>query len=313
MRVSVLVPSYKRPDLLVNCLKALERQTRLPDETVIVLRDTDQDSRAALEEYRRTSSLPISPALVSRPGQLAAMNAGLERVTGDVVCFTDDDAEPLPDWLARIESRFAADARLGALGGRDHVHVEGVPQPTTRVTTVGRLQWFGRTLGNHSQDAAGMREVDSLKGCNMSVRTSLRPRFDERLLGDAYQNEVALCLAIKHRGMKVVFDPEIRVNHFLGARSYGSDRLGLAPERLFNNGHNHILARMPYLGAWKGAFYLIYTFVIGDRATPGLLKSIYLARGNPLASARVLAPSLRGKLAGIAAWLRGRSASASNG
>src|SRR6185369_13761481 len=121
----------------------------------------------------------------------------------------------------RIEARFAADPKLGALGGRDHVYMGGTIQPTVQVETIGKIQWFGRAIGNHSQDSTGYREVDCLKGCNMAFRTDLRPRFDERFLGDAYQNEVSLCLAVKHKGMRIMYDPEIRVNHFLGARQYG--------------------------------------------------------------------------------------------
>ena len=102
MKITVLVPSYRRPDLLVKCLGALERQTRRPDEVVVVLRDTDHESRDAFASYRAGTSLPLVAALVSRPGQMAAMNAGLEAATGEVVCFTDDDAEPFADWVERI-------------------------------------------------------------------------------------------------------------------------------------------------------------------------------------------------------------------
>ena len=299
MKISVLVPSYKRPDLLVRCLGALERQRRIPDEIVIVFRDTDLASQSAFADYLQRTHLPVAQVLVSRPGQMAAMNAGLEKVSGEVVCFTDDDAEPFPDWVERIEARFLADPRLGALGGRDHVHIDGVLQPTMRVDIVGKLRWFGRTIGNHSQDSVGFRETDCLKGVNLSARTSLKPRFDERLRGDAVQNEVALCLAIRNQGMRIMYDPEIRVNHFLGARQYGTARTGLEPERLFNNSFNHVLARIPYLPAWRGLTYLVYTFLVGESDTPGLLKGLLLSRGNPVMCRDILAPSIRGKLAAM--------------
>ena len=299
MRISVLVPSYKRPDLLIKCLGALEKQRRMPDEIVIVMRDTDLPSQAAFSSYRRQTRLPLVQALVSRPGQMAAMNTGLDLVTGEIVCFTDDDAEPFPDWVERIESRFQADPGLGALGGRDHVHVDGVLQPTMMVTTVGKLHWYGRTRGNHSQDSIGFRETDCLKGVNLSVRTALQQRFDERFRGDAAQNEVAFCLAIRNKGMKIMYDPEIRVNHFLGARQYGSGRTGLTPERLFNNSFNHVLARVPYLPGWKKSIYLAYTVLVGETDTPGLLKAVLLSRGHPSRTFDILSPSLRGKFEAI--------------
>ncbi|HET9480225.1 MAG TPA: glycosyltransferase, partial [Candidatus Polarisedimenticolia bacterium] len=232
--------------------------------------------------------------------QMPAMNAGLEAVTGDIVCLTDDDAEPFPDWTARIEQRFEDDPDLGALGGRDHVHLGGALQPTRHVTRVGEIQWFGRSIGNHAQDSVGFREVDCLKGCNMSIRTRLRPRFDERLLGDAYQNEIAVCLAIRAAGMRIKYDPEIRINHFIGARTFGTERSGLTPERLFNNSFNHVLVRLGHWPTWRRLAYLVYTFAVGDQETPGLVKSAQIARGRPRDILRILRPSWRGKVAAIA-------------
>ena len=306
MRISVLVPSYRRPDLLLNCLRALENQSRQPDEVVVVLRDTDSDSRKSFDLFCARTRLPLKLVLVNRPGQMAALNAGMERVLGEVVCITDDDAEPLYDWISRIESRFIRQAALGGLGGRDHVHFGGVAAPTRRVDVVGKIQWFGRTIGNHAQESVGAREVDCLKGCNMAFRTDLPLRFDERLRGDAYQNEVGICLAVKAAGRKLMYDPEIRVNHFMGARQYGTERAGLSAERLSNNSHNHLLVRMEHMPVWQRLIYLAYTFTVGDQETPGLIKSIQLARGRPRESLEILTPSISGKLNGISTWWRSR-------
>ncbi len=305
MKVVVLVPSYRRPDLLANCLQAIEKQTRRPDQVVVVLRDTDAASRAALDQIRATSPLPIELALVSRPGQMPAMNTGLRQVRGDIVCITDDDAEPLPDWVERIEARFEEDPALDGVGGRDIVHIGGVLQPTRRVTRIGRISWYGRSTGNHAQESASPRHVDVLKGCNMAYRTSLGITFDERLRGDAYQNEVGLCLGIRKGGARLLYDPAILINHFIGTRQFGSERSGLAPDRLLNNSHNHLLVRLSHFTAWRAITYLIYTFLIGDSDTPGFVRATMIARGNPAVAARILGASLRGKVLGIRAWLHG--------
>jgi len=299
--ISVLIPSYRRPDLLRNCLGALSAQTRRPDEVIVVLRDIDRESREAFAAFAAVSRLPLRLALADRPGQMAAMNTGLAIVSGDVVCLTDDDAEPFPDWLARIEARFLEARSIGGVGGRDHVHFGGIPAPTKTVDVVGRIQWFGRSIGNHSQNATGYREVDCLKGCNMAFRTDTGLRFDERLRGDAYQNEVGVCLRIKMSGRKIMYDPEIRVNHFIGARQFGTDRSGHTADRLANNSHNHVLVRRGNLSPLRMVAYLVYTFAIGDQETPGLLKAVQLGRGHPVEVVRILMPSLRGKVAGFLA------------
>jgi hypothetical protein len=293
--------------LLRNCLIALARQTRLPDEVVVTLRDTDLASRPVLDEFQ--GRLPLRLALVEEPGPRPAYNRGVREATGDIVCITDDDTEPFPDWVARIERRFAEDPSLGGVGGRDHVHVDGVPQATHPVRRVGIVQWFGRTIGNHSQDAAGARAVDCLKGCNMAFRTQVGVRFDERMRGDAYHMEVGVCLAVKRAGYGILFDPEIQVNHFLGPRPPGVDRLGLAPERLANSGFNHVLAVMPYFPVWRRLAFLVWIFAIGDQTSPGLVRALLLCRGRLHRLPGILLPAHRGKLEGLKAWRAGSTAS----
>jgi hypothetical protein len=148
--------------------------------------------------------------------------------------------------------------------------------------------------------------VDVLKGCNMAYRTGLGITFDERLRGDAYQNEVGLCLGIRGGSARLLYDPAIRINHFLGERQFGSARLGLSPERLTNNSHNHMLVRLSHFPAWRSIPYVVYTFLVGDTATPGLVKAAMIAGGNPVVAAGILAASLRGKVLGIGTWLQGR-------
>src|SRR6266702_3200083 len=120
MRLSVLVPTYRRPADLSRCLSALAAQTRVPDEIIIVTHSEDIDTLALLA--RQQEILPLRTVTVDRSGVVAKLNRGLSVCQGDIVAITDDDAAPRPDWLARIEAHFRDDARIGAAGGRDFVH-----------------------------------------------------------------------------------------------------------------------------------------------------------------------------------------------
>ena len=88
-----------------RCLAALRVRARAPDSVVVVLRDGDADSRALVNEVC-SSWNALHPVVVNRPGVVAAMNAGLVAVSGDVLALTDDDAEPAPDWLERLVAVF---------------------------------------------------------------------------------------------------------------------------------------------------------------------------------------------------------------
>src|ERR1700754_4908726 len=148
MKVTVLVPTYRRPADLARCLAALQRQSRLPDEVVVVARADDEATHACLRDPAVPGALPLSVALVEAPGQVAALNRGLDAATGDVIAITDDDAAPHADWVRRIGAAFESDPRLGALGGRDWVHQKGGVLNGSRFL-VGKMMKSGKIIGNH--------------------------------------------------------------------------------------------------------------------------------------------------------------------
>ena len=45
MKISVIVPTYRRPEYLRRCVKAIAEQTRNPDEVIVVIRETDSASK----------------------------------------------------------------------------------------------------------------------------------------------------------------------------------------------------------------------------------------------------------------------------
>ena len=122
MIITVLVPTYHRPKDLGRCLEALEKQTRAPNEVLVVARDGDTETLGLLQSVNRGSLLALRTVTVTKPGLVAALNAGLDAASGDVIAITDDDAAPHPDWLARIEAHFQADTKVGGVGGGDWVH-----------------------------------------------------------------------------------------------------------------------------------------------------------------------------------------------
>jgi len=116
MKISCLVPTYRRPDDLRRCIRALAAQTRSVDELVVVIRAGD----AASDDVLRDSELQLAQRLVrvvvTVPGVIAAMTAGLQAASGEVICLLDDDAVPHADWLARIEHTFKRDPYIGGVG-----------------------------------------------------------------------------------------------------------------------------------------------------------------------------------------------------
>ena len=103
--VSVVVPTYKRPELLARCLTALVEQDLDPTSYEIIIVDD-----AACEETRHevecwaaqiASSghtlryLPVT----GNHGPAIARNVGWRAASSTIIAFTDDDCLPTPGWL----------------------------------------------------------------------------------------------------------------------------------------------------------------------------------------------------------------------
>jgi glycosyltransferase involved in cell wall biosynthesis len=110
--ISVVVPTRDRPDRLPVCLAALDRQTAADLEIVVV----DDASRDAAAVAAVVAAVPRA-RLVRGAGRgpAAARNDGVAAARAPVVCFTDDDCEPVPEWAAALAGLLAdgADAAAG--------------------------------------------------------------------------------------------------------------------------------------------------------------------------------------------------------
>ncbi len=285
MKVSVIVPTWRRTADLARCIAALDAQRRLADEVIVVARAEDG---ATLEWLRaREAARPdarLTIALVERPGVVAAYNRGLDCATGDVVCFTDDDAAPHDDWIERIARAFEDDPALGGLGGRDIVHQHNrILQGEKPI--VGLVRWYGRTIGNHHIGHGAPREVNILKGVNMTFRRDAigTLRFDSRLRGSGAQVhcEMAFSLDVGRRGWTLVYDPSLLVEHYPAPRSDEDQRFTFNDTAFYNASFNLRLIMCEHLsppGRWA---FVAYSALIGDRADPGLARALSLAlRGD---------------------------------
>jgi GT2 family glycosyltransferase len=276
--VSVLIASYRRVERLAACLDGVERQTRPADEVVVISHSDDP----ATERYvnQRAQGWPqIRAAVAQGSGSVAAYNTGLRSSRGSIIAFVDDDAVPHDEWLGRIVRTFEQDGRIAGVGGRDIVIVDGRVEFLTSARRlpdgtplVGRVQWFGRITGNHHVGAGRPRDVDVLKGVNMSFRRAeVEHGFDERLRGRGavVHSEVSICLPLRKRGLRVVYDPEIVVMHYPAPRPAGDHRRAREAVATADITHNETLAVLDYLGFSRRVAYGVWWLTIGSGDSPG--------------------------------------------
>lgn len=306
MTISVIIPTYRRPKELLRCLDALKRQTRKPEDIIVVVRKSDSESLDLLKKID-TNGIVLRVVVVDVPGHIAALNVGLDRACETIVAFTDDDGVPRPDWLQRLEKYFQSDVRIGGVGGRDCVYHNG-QLDSGKSTIVGRIQWFGRMVGGHRWGIGGPKEVDLLKGVNMSFRLIAINgiHFDERLRGTGVQmhNERDFCLRVKRAGWKLIYDPRIAVDHYLGERYDEDKRNQFNLLAIENRAHNETLVLLEHLPFLQKIASILWVVFIGNvTLTPGLAMWLFLILPNREKHkwSRLWA-TLRGRWQGYKTW-----------
>jgi glycosyltransferase involved in cell wall biosynthesis len=308
MKISVIVPTYRRPKDLARCLTALSQQTRLADEVLVVVRDTDAETWMSLETLN-IDLLAMHSIKVVAPGVVEAMNAGLEAASGEIVAFTDDDAAPHNDWLELIEAHFLSNDRLGGVGGRDWVHCGTELQELGESSLVGQVQWFGRVIGNHHIGVGQSREVDVLKGVNMSFRrTAIRHlRFDRRMRGTGAQVhfELAFTLSLRRGDWKIIYDPLIGVNHYPAQRFDEDQRNLFNKTALLNEVHNETLALLEHLKPAQRIVFIAWAIFVGTRKKPGFLQWFRIVPKYGALSGQQWLTSMHGLWQGWITWKKG--------
>ncbi len=293
LAISVVVPSYRRPERLGRCLEGLARQSRPAGEVVVACRRDDDATRAVVAN----GGPSVREALVEEPGVLAAMAKGVAATTGEVVAFTDDDAVARPGWLEGL-SRHFADPQVGGVGGRDIVH--SLPDPERQCDVdVGRITPWGKLIGNHHLGCGPARDAMVLKGVNMAFRRGALA-LPRRLHGSGAQVhfEVATGLWAVRRGWRLVYDPALVVDHYPGPRYDGDRRDHPDPQAFVDAAYNLVVCIVsiePQL-LWRRAAYGV---LIGDEMTPGLARAGVAAARREWPVVRQLPASLRGQVAGI--------------
>jgi glycosyltransferase involved in cell wall biosynthesis len=207
IEVSVVVPTFNRPQLLDRCLAGLVAQTFDASVYEIVIADdaASESTRRQVEEWRNRY-LQMGPAIHYLPvrdsrGPAAARNAGWRFGQGRVIAFTDDDCIPQPEWLAAA----VRSIRGGASGVSGRVVVPLPEEPT-----------------DYERNAAGLATAEFVTANCFYLRSALEAvsGFDERF-AMAWREDSDLWLTFMGRGETLVSAADAVVIHPLRPAHWG--------------------------------------------------------------------------------------------
>ncbi|MGJ8559161.1 MAG: glycosyltransferase family 2 protein [Litorimonas sp.] len=102
--VSIVIPTFKRPDTLARLLESIFVDIAGRTDTVIIVADNDvaKSAEQTVLDLSKANSVPIEYTVAPDPGVSNARNAGMARVQSRYVLFLDDDMEVVPPYLDTI-------------------------------------------------------------------------------------------------------------------------------------------------------------------------------------------------------------------
>jgi GT2 family glycosyltransferase len=229
-RVSLIVATRDRADLLARCVVGLLYRTDYPDLEVLVI-DNDSSEAGTLalfEMLRKDHRVRVLPA----PGAFnfsALNNIGVRAATGKVVVMINNDIDVIDSgWLREMVSH-AIRPDVGAVGakliyGDDRIQHAGI------VLGVGRHDegpgiagHFGHSAEAEDEGYLGQlvltREVCAVTGACLALRREVWEAvggLDETNLPVAY-NDVDLCLRIRAKGFRIIWTPFAEAYHLESA------------------------------------------------------------------------------------------------
>ncbi len=197
-RVSVVIPTYHRPDLLARCLAALAHQDFPRDAWEVLIADDAASPTTRVQVEAAQPTLHPVPVrylpITATQGPAAARNAGWRAATGAIIAFTDDDCVPDPGWLSAGVRAFDA-PEVDAIGGR--IIVPLPPDPT-----------------DYERDAAGLTHAEFATANAWCRREALVAvgGFDQRFTA-AWREDSDLQFALLTAGRVVRSAPDAVVVH----------------------------------------------------------------------------------------------------
>lgn len=221
-RITVLIILWNQADLTLACLKALAEEDDGELEILVVDNaSTDKTS----ELLARISGIRVINN-EENVGFLRAVNQGASVAAGEYLLLLNNDAVIRPGSMCRASRLMAASHDIGAVGAR-------IILPNGLLQEAGSIVWndgtclgYAREQLPEANEVMFRRDVDYCSGVFLLTRRDLFMEmggFDEVFV-PAYYEETDYCFRLWERGMRVVYDPDVVVDHFEFGSSGTSDR-----------------------------------------------------------------------------------------
>lgn len=285
--ISVIVPCRNEARHIAGLLDAIARQTRRPDEVVIVDSSDDgtRDVIAAWMAAHRDTPVTVVPA--RDPSIPAAVNEGVRRASGEIIVRLDAHSTPDDRYVelavARLEDRArqgqgpgadpaAAGSQAAAVGVVGGVWKIAPGAPTRVAEAIARAAAHPVGAGDAAyrigQGDAAARDVDTVPfGCYRKSLWDELGGLNEALLSN---EDYEFNYRVRKTGRRVVLDPRVTSTYYaratLGALATQYFRYGWWKAQMLRSHPESLRWRQALPAAFVGGLAVL---ALASLAVPG--------------------------------------------
>jgi len=219
-KVSIIIPTRDKPELLARCIASITRLTRYENLEILVV-DNQSVEKKTLSLFKEISKDKRVRILSHNKAfnYSAINNAAVRKAKGDLICLMNNDIEIMHgQWLEEMVGQLMQ-KRVGAVGAK-------------LLYADGRVQHAGVVLGiqgvaGHAHKYLGQndygyfsrlhitQEYSAVTAACMLIRKSSFLKvggLNEKQLQVAF-NDVDFCLKLRERGEKIIWTPHAYMIH----------------------------------------------------------------------------------------------------
>lgn len=234
--LSIVIPCFNHADLTLNCLESIRKNTEPHLYRIILVDNGSTDATAHIPEGSSQALTVIRNS--SNTGFGNACNQGARLASTDYICFLNNDTVVTPGWLEPLLTDLEEDPELAAVQPK-LLYPDGRLNDAGGLVFLGGEPWvYGKGHPNPSAPQFEARRApDYVSGACLLVRKSAFDEvggFDDRF-SPAYFEDTDLSFALRHRGWKLLYEPQSTVIHLEGGTAGTDVNVGIKSFQAINS------------------------------------------------------------------------------
>lgn len=158
LTLSVIIPTYNEERHIKDCLDSIAKQSRMPEEVILVDNNSSDDTVAIAKKYKFVRVIKEK-----KQGLIHARNAGFRAAKGDILGRIDADSILIEDWTQAVLSELEQNQQYAAVTGPGYF-------PALRTFNNEHTIFWTKL---YNLGALGYFRFQVLWGANMAIRSKV--------------------------------------------------------------------------------------------------------------------------------------------